>query len=167
MDCICKFFDGGGRNLGSSPWWDNIKKLSCFRLDGKLIKLFQEHRKEEFEASCVVFWSLRCERNNAKFGNFCKSTEAILDDSGYFLYEYQRARCSATAKTSSVVTMFNHWCHPSRDQLKLNVDATIFPKVRHIGTGAITRDDNASFKRACSLKLSGCSNPYTAELLAI
>lgn len=56
-----------------------------------------------------------------------------------------------------------HWSKPSQGWFKVNIDAAKFEEINCIGVGAVIRNYQGAFVRACSRKIGVLLQPRVAE----
>lgn len=152
----------------ASSWWEIISNLPHLPIPEFLVAiLFDKLCKDEFECFIVLLWFIWRERNNIVRENPVCDAPNVFKVDGSFLFEFQQVKVAIDEQQRSAPEEIAKWSPPEKDTLKLNVDATLFHDVGHIGVGALVRDDMENVVWACSKMLVVDCNAFIIELLAL
>ena len=81
--------------------------------------------------------------------------------------EVQRLRLQTFPTFRSHLQIPTHWMKPSNEWLKLNVDATVFSKLRSIGIGCVLRNSIGDFILAMTVPIHLNPAPKKAEIMGV
>ncbi|PON71676.1 hypothetical protein PanWU01x14_071310 [Parasponia andersonii] len=78
--------------------WENtfwamlIRDLDHLPFDSFLLGIFSSLAKDKFKVFCVVLWNLWWEQNKITHGSSLRAAEALLEESGRYLFDFQEAK---------------------------------------------------------------------------
>ncbi|GMN53247.1 hypothetical protein TIFTF001_022384 [Ficus carica] len=119
---------------------------------------------EDFALICWLAWKLWGERNKVVHGGEAGDPQAIFELS---IASYGEWQVLNRAPTLSQAVGSDVWEPPQPGYLKLNIDASVFPRSDHIGIGVAIRDEKGSILGAVAKSVEGSFSPFVAECLAL
>ncbi|KAK6117351.1 hypothetical protein DH2020_048942 [Rehmannia glutinosa] len=123
---------------------------------------------DNLEIFVMIIWAIWFARNKKVFSNHALKTKEVLDVAGRTMSSYQACwRGTEIIPTKHPVDRSKRWIPPKPGELKMNVDASFRADSNQVGIGCIVRDSTGCVIACCSNIVCGCSDPLTAEALAM
>ncbi|KAK9145798.1 hypothetical protein Sjap_005701 [Stephania japonica] len=121
---------------------------------------------------CGDFWCIWRRRNQRICNQNTPPLQVNWDTISLWLQEYQsyRSNVGDLSPPQQLIqrdSVQSKWTPLAAGKLKLNIDASVIPKLYFVGIGGVIRDHLGVVHRALANKVAGCFSPEVAELLAI
>lgn len=84
-----------------------------------------------------------------------------------FLYDWRKVLQGKHKNNTVVQSSSRTWSPPPPGYVKINIDAAIFTETKHMGVGAVIRDEHGRFLRARGRQIAADFLPREAEALSL
>uniref|UniRef100_A0A803PQ00 Uncharacterized protein n=1 Tax=Cannabis sativa TaxID=3483 RepID=A0A803PQ00_CANSA len=125
--------------------------------------------KEKKDLIATVCWAIWGARNDKVWQNKMSTASFIVAFAGSYLEQWKSAQSSNLESSQTGLVAgdgVESWCAPQRNQVKVNVDASLFGVDQSYGIGMVARDDHGFFLEGVTKKFSGVVRPEIAEAIS-
>ncbi|KAM6573212.1 hypothetical protein CsatA_017292 [Cannabis sativa] len=133
------------------------------------ILAFKNSSKEKKDLIATVCWAIWGARNDKVWQNKMSTASFIVAFAGSYLEQWKSAQSSNLESSQTGLVAgdgVESWCAPQRNQVKVNVDASLFGVDQSYGIGMVARDDHGFFLEGVTKKFSGVVRPEIAEAIS-
>ncbi|KAM6583510.1 hypothetical protein CsatB_010512 [Cannabis sativa] len=134
------------------------------------VSIFSSANTATCRLFCVLCWSIWGARNDKVWKNKDSSASFIFAFAVCYLEQWTSAQAPylETSRTGLLVGDGNdRWCAPNANEIKVNVDASIFGSSQDYGYGMVARDEHGFMLEATSRLCHGYVRPELAKAIGV
>lgn len=159
-------------SFAKSVWTDERVQMDIQVVPGDTVfnvlsRIFDRCNKEQIVQVVMMCWSIWNRRNKWVWDRVNMSSFGVQAHARNLLYDWRRMLQDKQKNNIVVQASTRTWSPPPPGYVKVNIDAAVFTETKHMGVGAVIRDEHGCFLRARGRQFPADFLPKEAEALSL